>query len=479
MVLDAAAETTEEKAKSVAPISLSAEQMRTPTSPSADWMFFDVARVLVKGGSGGKGCMAFRREKGNAKGGPAGGNGGRGGSVIFVARTGANTLAKFRGGAAFRAQHGLNGTGKARTGSSAPDMLVPVPLGTIVRSAAGVVLADLAEDGQSFAAAPGGRGGRGNLAFKTDRNTAPRLCEPGEKGVERWLALELKLVADVALVGVPNAGKSTFLRAVSNATPKVADYPFTTIVPNLGVVDGEEGTGLVFADVPGLVEGAHRGVGMGVAFLRHVERCRVVLHIVDGSAPEEDVIRRYRAIRAEMELFNETLVRKKEVVLVNKGDLPGVTERWEGGLKEKLLAETDGHRRVALVSAMRKEGVRDVLRRLGGLVESVQDDDMNVVVLGDEDDLDRGADVAVTRDETGKLEISGWKVEKAFEMTHWDFVESVDRFQRILAALGVNETLAQRGARDGDLIVCLGREFVYSSVENVYSAAAFEDGYID
>ena len=459
---------------------LSVVQSNVPTTTCSNWMFFDVARVLVKGGTGGRGCCAFLREKGNARGGPAGGSGGRGGSVIFVAELGPNTLARFRGGAAFRADHGANGTGKTRRGECASDLIVPVPVGTIVRMG-DVVLADLDLPGARFVAAQGGRGGRGNAAFKTSQNTAPRLAEPGEPGVQRWLNLELKMVADVALVGIPNAGKSTFLRSVSNATPKVADYPFTTIVPNLGVVDGNVGAGMVIADVPGLVEGAHKGVGMGVAFLRHVERCKVVLHIVDGTASDEEVLYRYRAIRNEMELFNEGLVRKKEVVLVNKADRPGVKERWESSLKDKLVKEIGNHKRVALVSAMKSEGLSGVLRRLERLVEMTDASEMerSVVVLGDEEERLLGPDVKVARNSSGQFEVSGWKVARAFQMTNWNYMESIDRFQRILEAIQVNKKLKVAGAKDGEMIRCEDREFEYSESENVYSMAATADGYSD
>lgn len=439
-------------------------------------MFFDVARVLVKGGIGGDGCLAFRREKGIPKGGPAGGSGGRGGAVMFVARGGANTLAKFRGGQAFRANDGLNGTGKGRTGVGAKDLIVPVPVGTIIRTESGVVLADLREEGAEFRAASGGRGGRGNEAFKTDRNRAPRICEQGEPGVERWLNLELKLIADIALVGFPNAGKSTVLDAVSNAKPKIADYPFTTIVPNLGVVDGVDGAeGLVIADVPGLIEGAHRGVGMGVAFLRHVERCKVVIHVIDGAA--EDLVDRYRAIRVEMELFDDRLARKKEVVLVNKLDLPGVRERWEGGLREELVEAIGVHKRIAVVSAKSRQGLPDVMRKLVSLVDSVVQDD-NIVILGDEEELGKNG-MFIEKVSKGVFRIAGTKVERLYRMTNWDYIEGVDRFQRILAAIGVNKELKEMGAKDGDTIVCFEKEFDYLEEENIYSAMAALDGYID
>lgn len=440
-------------------------------------MFYDVARVLVKAGTGGNGCVAFRREKGVPRGGPAGGSGGVGGSVMFVATTGANTLAKFRGGAAFRANDGLNGTGKSRTGHSAKDLIVYVPLGTIVRNVKGRVLADLSENGQKFCAARGGRGGRGNLAFKTDRNRAPRMSEQGEPGMERWLHMELKLVADVALVGFPNAGKSTLLDAISNAKPKIAEYPFTTIVPNLGVVEGldDEAGGLVVADVPGLIEGAHRGIGMGVSFLRHVERCKVVIHILDGSM--DGIVDKYKAIRAEMELFDERLARKKEVVLVNKVDLPGVREKWEGGLKESLLNAIDRHRRLALVSAKSREGLMATMRKVLALVKTVGADD-NVVVLGDEDEHELQP-ATIEKEGDGVFRVSGYKVEKAFYMTNWDYAESIDRFQRILRALGVNKMLEDAGAQDGDSIACFDRGFEYYKEENIYSYAAALDGYTD
>lgn len=439
-------------------------------------MFYDIARVLVRGGTGGNGCVAFRREKGMPKGGPAGGSGGRGGSVIFVATSGANTLSKFRGGAAFRSPDGLNGTGKGRRGVCAKDLVVAVPFGTVVRSDRGRVLADLSEEGARFVVAKGGRGGRGNLAFKTDRHCAPRICEQGEPGVERWLRLELKLVADVALVGCPNAGKSTILDAVSNARPKIADYPFTTIVPNLGVVDGvDKADGLVMADVPGLIEGAHRGVGMGVSFLRHVERCKVVVHVLDGSA--DDVVERYAAIRMEMELFDERLARKKEVVLVNKVDLPGVSERWEERVKNQLVETIGEHKRIALVSAKSKQGLAEVMRRVYALARTVEAED-NVVVLGDEDGLGEAA-MTVVKEGNNAFRVSGFKVERAYRMTNWDYVEGIDRFQRVLAALGVNNQLREMGARNGDEIHCFDRAFDYYEEENIYSVAAALDGYVD
>lgn len=446
-----------------------------PSVSNSDWMFYDVARILVKGGSGGNGVVAFRREKGVPRGGPAGGSGGSGGSIKFIASNSGNTLSAFRGGVTFRAQPGTNGSGKSKHGQSADDLNISVPLGTVVRADDGKVLADLSHEGDTFLAARGGRGGRGNAAFKTDQNRAPRLCEPGEPGVERRLRLELKLVADVGLVGFPNAGKSAILDAVSNARPKIADYPFTTIVPNLGVVDGIDGAnGLVIADVPGLISGAHRGVGMGLAFLRHVERCKVIVHIIDGS--EKDMVERYLAIRKELELFGEQLSRKKEVLLINKLDLPGVREAWEETWKDRLL-QVVAHRRIAVISAKSREGLPTVMTKLRKLVETtvVEDD---IVVLGDEDE-EEGPPAAVEMISPGVFRVSGHKVKLAFYTTNWDYIESIDRFQRVLEALGVNRSLIKAGAKDGDCIVCFDKEFSYYKEENIYSAAAALDGYVD
>lgn len=463
------------KAKKVPESETVVDQALKPTTNNPDWMFFDIARVLVKGGMGGDGCLAFRREKAMPRGGPAGGNGGNGGSIIFTAESGANTLAKFRGGAAFRGRDGKRGDGKDKTGECARDVVVPVPVGTVVRDESGKVLADLTDPGQTFVAARGGRGGRGNAAFKTDRNRAPKLSENGEPGLERWLKLELKLVADVALVGMPNAGKSTILDAVSNARPKIADYPFTTIVPNLGVVDGEFGPegGLVLADVPGLIEGAHKGVGMGVSFLRHVERCKVVVHVLDGT--EEGVVERYLAIRKEMELFDTRLARKKEVVLLNKMDLDGVLASWEDGVKDELVRAVGGHKRIAIVSAKRRMGLDDVMKRLRKLVDSVEDDD-NVVVLGDEDDA---VPVVVEKVQQNVYRLSGARVERAYRMTNFDQMESIERFQRILEGVGANKALSDAGVQDGDTIECFGHSFDYFQKENTFAALAYADGYTD
>lgn len=263
-------------------------------------------------------CVAMRREKGISMGGPNGGSGGRGGSIFLECAEGLNTLAGVRNKVHYRATDGQNGQGKSRTGNAGGDIYVSAPLGTVVRDQDGTLCGELTEHGQHLLVARGGRGGRGNEAFKTGRSRAPRFGEKGEPGGERWLSLELKLVADVGFVGVPNAGKSTLLAVSSNAKPKIADYPFTTVTPNLGVCDvlgddDTEGSGLVLADIPGLLEGAHNGVGLGLAFLRHVQRCRVLVHVVSGDSL--DPLGDYRAIQQELQLFSPKLLEKQQVII--------------------------------------------------------------------------------------------------------------------------------------------------------------------
>src|SRR5690606_38832286 len=272
------------------------------------------------------GIVAFRREKYVPMGGPAGGDGGKGGDVVLVVDPGLNSLAPFQRGIHFKAKHGQRGGSARKTGASAPDLEVRVPPGTIVRDAAsGAVLADLVHAGDRVVVAKGGRGGRGNLHFATSSNQAPRMAEKGEPGEERWLKLELKLIADVGIVGVPNAGKSTLLSVISNARPKIAAYPFTTLEPNLGVITYDD-RDLIVADIPGLIEGAHMGVGLGHAFLRHVQRTRLLVHLLNGES--EAPLADYNQINVELALFDEKLGEKPQIVVFNKMDLPEAQARW-------------------------------------------------------------------------------------------------------------------------------------------------------
>ena len=317
--------------------------------------FLDQAKIFVKSGDGGAGCVSFRREKYIEFGGPNGGDGGKGGSIYFEAVANLNTLIDFRYTQHFKAKKGQNGMGSDKNGSKAPDIVIKVPVGTeIVAEDGETVLADMVKPGQTYLAAKGGDGGRGNTTFKSSTNQAPRYAEPGWPGEEKWLWLRLKIIADVGLIGMPNAGKSTFLTAVTKARPKIADYPFTTLHPNLGVawIDGYE---MVLADIPGLIEGAHEGIGLGDRFLKHIERCEVFLHLIDITS--EDVVKAYRDIRKELELYDRGLVQKPEVVALNKCDaLP----EEETAAKVREL-ETAIGKKVYPISAIAKKGVFDCL----------------------------------------------------------------------------------------------------------------------
>lgn len=320
--------------------------------------FLDQAKIYLKSGDGGNGCCAFRREKYIEFGGPNGGNGGRGGDVIFEAVPNLNTLIDFRYRQHFKAERGHHGEGSDCTGAKGQNLIIKVPVGTeIVAEDGETIIKDMMIPYERFTIAKGGDGGFGNAAYKTSTNQAPRRADPGWPGEEMWVWLRLKMIADVGLVGFPNAGKSTFLASVSGAKPKIADYPFTTLHPNLGIarIDDDE---MLIADIPGLIEGAHEGVGLGDRFLRHVERCAVLLHLVDGT--EEDVAGRYKAIRKELKLYSKTLAAKHEIVVLNKIDalLPEEVE-------EKVKALQKAARRKPLtMSSVARTGTKEVLRKL-------------------------------------------------------------------------------------------------------------------
>ena len=323
--------------------------------------FLDQAKIFVKSGDGGAGCVSFRREKYIEFGGPNGGDGGKGGSVYFEAVENLNTLIDFRYQQHFKAQKGQNGMGSQMTGAKGEDIIIKVPVGTEIVAEDGVtVLADMVTPGQKFLIAKGGDGGRGNMQFKSATNQAPRYAEPGWPGQEMWVWLRLKVIADVGLVGLPNAGKSTFLSVVTQARPKIADYPFTTLHPNLWVawVDNYE---LVIADIPGLIEGAHEGVGLGDRFLKHVERCAALLHLIDAN---EDVVKVYKAIRKELDLYNQKLAEKPEVVVLNKIDsLP------EDDVAKKVAAlEKACGKKVIAISAVAKKNLFEALRAVSAFV---------------------------------------------------------------------------------------------------------------
>lgn len=324
--------------------------------------FIDEAKIFVKAGDGGKGCVSFRREKFVPRGGPDGGNGGKGGDIIIKALESHTTLLDLKYRQHHSAKRGGHGEGSNRTGKNAPDMVIPVPVGTMIKDAdTGETLADLTREGEIFIVARGGIGGRGNASFATSTNQAPRYAQDGIKGEERWIKLELKLLADVGIIGFPNVGKSTFIARISAARPKIADYPFTTLTPNLGVVKYGDLESFVIADIPGLIEGAHQGLGRGIKFLRHVERTRVLLHIIDISGDSSDDAWRYfTTINGELARFSQELAAKPQVVAINKIDLPTTRERLK---KDVAIFEKKGIK-IFPFSAATGEGTKAILNEL-------------------------------------------------------------------------------------------------------------------
>ncbi|MEZ4581912.1 MAG: GTPase ObgE [Caldilineaceae bacterium] len=410
-------------------------------------MFFDQAKIYVKGGDGGNGVVAFRREKFVPRGGPAGGNGGRGGHVVFYVDTGLNTLSPFQKQVHFRAERGTHGGGANKTGANGPDLRIPVPPGTIVRDAeTGQIVADLLRPGQQALVARGGRGGRGNNAFKSARNKAPRLAEKGEPGQERWLELELRLVADVGIIGVPNAGKSTLLSVVSAAKPKIADYPFTTIVPNLGVAEVGHRQ-IVLADIPGLMEGAHEGVGLGLEFLRHVERTRLLIHLLNGDSP--DPLGDFQAINQELSLFKPELADKPQIVAFNKMDLPAAQAAWPA---VQAAMERYGLPVIA-ISAVTHENVPQLLYRVQEMLDALppafaEPEEELPEITPDEDERI----FHVEQIDDGEWLVEGVAIERAARMTNWDYYEAAMRFQRILKAMGIADALRDAGIAEGDTV---------------------------
>ncbi len=422
-------------------------------------MAFDEAKIYVKGGDGGNGCVSFRREKFVPLGGPNGGNGGKGGDVYLVVDPQLNTLIYFRQHVHFRAGRGGHGRGKEQTGAAGKDCLIFVPPGTLVRDATtGEFLGDLTRPGQRLLVAAGGRGGRGNAAFATPTYQAPRLAEKGEPGQERWLTLELKLIADVGIVGVPNAGKSTLLSVVTAARPKIADYPFTTLEPNLGValVDGRD---FVIADLPGLIEGAHTGAGLGHRFLRHAERTRLLIHLLNGASP--DPLGDWQAINQELELFNPALAQKPQIVALNKMDLPEARAIWP---EVERAMRARGQEAFA-ISAVTGEGVTALMRRVAARLAELPKPEAEEEVVVFRPAPDEKA-FTIER-EDGTWRVRGAHIERIAAMTNWDYYEAVARFQRILEALGISQALAAAGIKDGDIVRIGATELVWGEQQEM------------
>ncbi|MCL6516166.1 GTPase ObgE [Alicyclobacillus sp.] len=424
-------------------------------------MFVDQAKVYVKGGDGGNGIVSYRREKYVPFGGPAGGDGGRGGDVVLVVDEGLRTLLDFRYQRHFKADRGENGKTKNQHGKSADDLVVKVPPGTIVRDAdTGEFLGDLVRHGQRLVVARGGRGGRGNARFATEANKAPDMAEKGEPGEERNLLLELKVLADVGLVGFPSVGKSTLLSSVSAARPKIGAYHFTTLTPELGVVDVGDGRSFVLADLPGLIEGAHAGHGLGHEFLRHVERTRVIVHVLDiGAAEGRDPVEDFRVIQEELRRYDARLTERPLLVAANKMDLPAARENLE------RFCEAYPHLPVYPVSAATGEGVQalvyaiaDTLDRHPALVaeagEPPAQTEEKVYRYEPEEPFE------VRRDGPVFVVVSR-ELEKLVKMTNFSQHDAVVRFQRILQRKGVDDALRQRGAQEGDVIRIGEMEFEF------------------
>ncbi|MFT4412781.1 GTPase ObgE [Fredinandcohnia humi] len=426
-------------------------------------MFVDQVKVYVKGGDGGNGMVAYRREKYVPKGGPAGGDGGKGADVIFQVEEGLRTLMDFRYQRHFKAKRGEHGMSKNQHGKNAEPMIVKVPPGTVITDDdTGEVIADLTKHGQQAVIAKGGRGGRGNSRFATPANPAPEIAENGEPGQERYVNLELKVLADVGLVGFPSVGKSTLLSVVSAAKPKIAEYHFTTIVPNLGVVETEDGRSFVMADLPGLIEGAHQGVGLGHQFLRHIERTRVIVHVIDMSALEgRDPYDDYVTINEELKEYNLRLTERPQIIVANKMDIPEAEENLKT-FKEKLSEDV----KIFPISAITRQGLRDLLFTIADLLETtpefpleVEEDTSTHRVMYRHEKEEN--DFVISRESDGTFVISGDKVEKLFKMTDFTRDESVKRFARQLRGMGIDDALREKGAKDGDIVKLLDYEFEF------------------
>ena len=410
-------------------------------------MFIDQVVIHVKSGKGGDGMVHFHREKFVPQGGPDGGDGGKGGDVVFEVKTTLNTLSAFRPNQKFKAEEGARGGPSQMTGRSGKDLVIFVPPGTILFDAdTGELIGDLTQGGERLAVLKGGRGGRGNQHFATARNQVPRTAEKGEPAQERRIRLELKLIADIGLIGVPNAGKSTLLSVLTNAKPKIAPYPFTTLEPNLGVANVDDHTTVVLADIPGLIEGASQGAGLGHDFLRHIQRTRVLIHLLDGLS--EDPVADYSQINSELSLFDPNLSKKPQLVALNKIDQPEVQERL-ADIEEKFKSLNV---ELMTISALARTNTRELLLRSYQTLQEaplVEDVEAPLPVYKPKEDP---REFNVTREGSNEWRISGVAIERAASMTYWQHDGSVRRFQKIMETLGVDQALRKAGVQEGDTV---------------------------
>ena len=421
-------------------------------------MFTDYAKIIIKSGNGGDGAVTFRREKYVAAGGPDGGDGGRGGSIYFRVDPNANTLIDFRYNKKFKAQNGENGSGAHKYGKSGQDLYINVPIGTIIKDAeTGKVIADLSKQGQEELVLKGGRGGKGNSHFATATRQVPRFAQAGEDGEEKEVILELKLLADVGLLGFPNVGKSTFLSAVTDAKPKIANYHFTTLEPNLGVVKTKNRDSFVIADIPGIIEGASEGTGLGIQFLRHVERTRLLLHVIDVSGIEgRDPIKDYETINEELKKYSEKLSTRKQIIVANKIDIM----QDETGLKklEELAKKEDAE--IYKISGATGEGVSELLNRVSEVLKTLPKEELveveeRVVYTLEEDDKDQ----FTVRKENEIFVIEGKAINRLMGRINVDDNESMYYFQKQLKNLGIEAELKKKGIQEGDLVKILNWTF--------------------
>lgn len=422
-------------------------------------MFYDYAKIFVKAGNGGNGIVAFRREKYVPDGGPSGGDGGKGGSVVFVADEGLRTLVDFRYKKHYKAPAGGNGKNKNMHGAHGEDMIIRVPVGTVVKREDGTLVGDLICHGQRLRVAKGGHGGKGNARFVSSVNRAPEIADNGEPGEESWLVMELKLLADVGLVGFPNVGKSSIIARVSAAKPKIGDYHFTTIDPNLGVVRLAEEESFVLVDIPGLVEGASEGAGLGHRFLRHVERTRLLLHVLDIAGSEgRDPLEDYKLISSEMAQYDPALANKPQIIVANKMDLPGAEENLQ-----RLRSAYGDQFEIFPVSAATGDGLWPLMQRTGQklrelpiLDETVPEEDIKITRL----EAATGPALAVRRDQDCWV-VEGTEAAKLFQRTNFSNEAAVNRLLKILRTMGIDKILRQAGANNGDSVAIGPMEFEF------------------
>jgi len=421
--------------------------------------FIDKVKIKIISGAGGNGAMAWRREKYVDKGGPAGGDGGKGGDVYFVATSNMSTLLDFTFKSVFKAERGENGQSKNCHGKNGKNLYLKVPIGVVVKDLkTNKLIADLNENNKTVLIAKGGRGGRGNARFATSQKRSPQFCEPGEPSIERELELELKLLADVGLVGMPNAGKSSFISTISAAKPKIADYPFTTLTPNLGVVKKPNGDGFVIADIPGLIEGASEGLGLGHEFLRHVQRCKLLLHVIDIS--EENPYERFEKINTELKKFDEELSKREQIIVLNKTDIADEDKIQETikFFEEKNIPKE----KIYTISTANSSGIKNLLNHIYEKLDTIEEISFNINIEEDFDSINNDdSEFVVEKLNKNTYSVTGGKIKRLASVTDIRNTQQLKRFCNILDSMGVYDKLRQDGIKNQDTIIAGGIELVF------------------